>query len=64
MGVAARRPARPLLGAVARSSLGVDAYTSRMVSLNCRTLANPDANAISVIGSSVVCTSTRAVCAR
>ena len=34
------------------------------MSLNWRTLANPEANAISVTGSAVVCSSTRAVCAR
>lgn len=51
-------------GAVVRRALGVAAYTVRIVSLNWRTLANPEANAISVTGSPVVCNSTRAVCAR
>jgi hypothetical protein len=36
----------------------------RIVSLNCLTLENPDANAISAIESVVVSISTRAVCAR
>ena len=36
-----RRPRRP------RRSEGVLAYTSRIVSLNCRTLEKPDANAMS-----------------
>jgi hypothetical protein len=40
------------------------AYTSRTVSLNWRTLAKPDANAISVTGSVVVWSRTRAVWAR
>lgn len=60
---AARRAPLPR-GAAARTSVGVAACTSRTVSLNWRTLANPAANAISVTGSSVVWSSTRAVCAR
>lgn len=65
MGVTARRaPVAPLGAAAARSSLGVEAYTARIVSLNCRTLANPDAKAISVIGRPVVWSRTRAVWAR
>ncbi|MGC0429438.1 hypothetical protein RKD32_005793 [Streptomyces sp. SAI-195] len=59
-----RRAARSRAGAAARSSLGVAAYTARMVSLNCRTLANPEAKAISVTGRPVVWSRTRAVCAR
>ncbi len=47
-----------------RSRVGVAAYTSRMVSLNCRTLANPAANAMSAKDRSVVSISTRAVWAR
>ena len=43
---------------------GVVANTSRTVSLNCRMLANPAANATSAIGRSVVSMSSRAVCAR
>ena len=47
-----------------RNSVGVQAKTSRTVSLNCRTLANPAANATSAIAIGVVSTSSRAVCAR
>ena len=47
-----------------RSSVGVVAKTSRTVSLNCRTLAKPLANATSVNGSAVVSISVRAVWAR
>ena len=47
-----------------RSVVGGTPYTSRTVSLNCRTLANPDANAMSAIPIGVVSTSSRAVCAR
>ena len=47
-----------------RSCVGVAAYTSRTVSLNCRTLAKPAANATSAKVRSVVSISTRAVCAR
>ena len=43
---------------------GERSNTARMVSLNCRTLANPDAKAASAIGMSVVSTRMRAVCAR
>ena len=49
---------------VARRLLGVPANTARTVSLNWRTLANPAAKATSVIGRSVVSSSTRAVWAR
>ena len=48
----------------ARSCDGDVANTSRTVSLNWRTLANPAANAMSVIGIVVVSISVRAVCAR
>ena len=48
----------------ARSSVGEVANTSRIVSLNCRTLPNPAAKATSVNGNAVVSTSNRAVCAR
>ncbi len=51
------------LPVVVRSRVGVAAYTSRMVSLNCRTLANPEAKAMSAKLRSVVSISTRAVCA-
>ena len=44
--------------------MGEAAYTSRRVSLNCRTLANPAAKAMSAKVRSVVSMSTRAVCAR
>jgi hypothetical protein len=47
-----------------RSSLGVAAKTSRMVMLNCRTLAKPAANATSVMGRSVVSMRSLAVWAR
>ena len=47
-----------------RSSVGLDAYTSRTVSLNWRTLWKPLANATSVIGRFVVSMRMRAVCAR
>lgn len=43
---------------------GALAYTSRIVSLNCRTLPKPAANATSVIPRSVVSIRIRAVCAR
>ncbi len=48
----------------ARSSVGVTAKTSRTVSLNCRTLANPAAKATSAIGRSDEVSRVRAVCAR
>ena len=47
-----------------RSIVGDDAYTACTVSLNCRTLENPAANATSVIASAVVSMRIRAVCAR
>ena len=47
-----------------RSSLGVAAKTSRMVSLNWRMLAKPAANATSEMGNSVVSMSSLAVWAR
>src|SRR5205814_446060 len=47
-----------------RSTDGATPYTSRSVSLNCRTEPNPAANAISARPRSVDSTSTRAVCAR
>jgi len=47
-----------------RRPVGVVANTACTVSLNCRTLANPAAKATSVLASSVVSSSTRAVCAR
>ncbi len=47
-----------------RSSVGVAAYTSRIVSLNWRTLENPAAKAMSAWVSRVVSMSTRAVWAR
>ena len=47
-----------------RIALGVDANTSRIVSLNWRMLAKPDANAMSAKRRSVVSMSTRAVWAR
>ena len=43
------------------ASLGEAPKTSRIVSLNCRTLPNPAAKAISVNESDVVSTSSRAV---
>ena len=47
-----------------RSRVGAGAYTSRIVSLNCRTLPKPAANAISARPRSVVSIRIRAVCAR
>ena len=47
-----------------RSAVGVAAYTSRMVSLNCRTLENPAAKATSSTRQSVVSSSSRAFWAR
>src|SRR3954469_1306919 len=51
-------------GLVPRNCVGDDAYTSRIVSLNWRTLAKPEANAICVIGIEVVSINVRAVWAR
>ena len=51
-------------GRRARSSRGVVANTARTVSLNCRMLAKPAANATSAKGIAVVSISTRAVWAR
>ena len=51
-------------GDAARSADGADANTARTVSLNCRMLENPAANATSDIGRSVVSTRMRAVRAR
>ena len=49
---------------LARRPVGVVANTACIVSLNCRTLANPAAKATSVLARSVVSSSTRAVWAR
>ncbi len=57
---ARRRGARPPCAAWSAAT----PYTSRTVSLNWRTLANPAANAMSAIPSGVVSMSSRAVCAR
>ncbi len=58
-------PASPrATGRFSRSRLGDCAYTSSIVSLNCRTLPNPAANAMSASPRSVVSTRIRAVCAR
>ena len=54
----AGRAARP------RRDVGVAAYTSRTVSLNCRMLEKPAAKATSANGIGVVSTRIRAVCAR
>jgi len=54
----------PKVRRVARSPVGVVANTAWIVSLNCRTLANPAANATSAAGNDVVSSRTRAVCAR
>ena len=56
--VGLRRPAS------ARNVVGATPYTARTVSLNCRTLAKPAANATSAMPSGVVSISSRAVCAR
>ena len=47
-----------------RNAVGVRSHTARTVSLNCRMLEKPAANATSPNGRSVVSISTRAVCVR
>ena len=57
-------PCRRRLAALVRRSVGLAAYTSRIVSLNWRTLRKPAAKATSAKVRSVVSISTRAVWAR
>ena len=54
-------PLRRALRARSRRPPGVSAKTCRIVSLHCRTLENPAANAMWVTGSSVVSSRIRAV---